>query len=190
MSNVPNVSAADVQENQGERNLTLNENSGPPLNRARCPSEPFAGKDRPPRQGATTGEGYGTDTTDAKGGTERVEKATSSSPVDTTKYQADKEIWTPLTGGTDKCGVALDADPTHEVSASAPRISCHPAIRNQAPPAGGSEKDGGWVPWTKDPYKNDRNEPGSDDSEERRRNCSLCYIRVRCYCTQRSDSGD
>ena len=94
MSNVPTVSAADVQENQYERNITLNETSGPPLNRARRPSEPFDGKDRPPRQGATTGEGYGSDTTDAKGGTERVGKATSSSPVGTTRYQADKEIWT------------------------------------------------------------------------------------------------
>ena len=119
-----------------------------------------------------------------------MEKATSSSPVDTTRYQADKEIWTPLTGGTDKCGIALNPDPTHEVSASAPRMSCHPATRNQAPPDDGSEEDGGWVPWTKDPYKNDRNEPDSDDSEERRRNCSLCYNRVRCYCTQNSDSGD
>ena len=125
-----------------------------------------------------------------------MKKATLSSPVDTKKYQADKEIWTPLTGGinsggpADQCEVALDADPTHEITSSAPRIACNPAIRNQAPPDDGSEEDGGWVPWTKDPYKNDRNEPGSDDSEERRRNCSLCYNRVRCYCTQNSDSGD
>jgi hypothetical protein len=122
-------------------------------------------------------------------------ETTSSNPDDTREYQADKETWSPLTGGinsgkpANQCEVAPDADPPHKISSSAPQIACHPAIRNQAPPDDGSEEDGGWV-LPKDPYIDDRDGPDSDDSEERRRNCSLCYNRVRCYCTQNSDSGD
>ena len=125
-----------------------------------------------------------------------MEKATSSSPDNTREYQAIKETWTPLTGGinsgkpANQCEVALVADPPHEISSLAPQIACHPAIRNQAPPDDGSEEDGGWVPIPKDPYIDDRDGPDLDVSEERRRNCSLCYNRVRCYCTQNSDSGD
>ena len=127
----------------------MNETLDPPPYRAGRPSEPFDVKDRPPHRKATTGEGYGTNTTDAKEGPERVEKAKSSSPDNTREYQAIKETWTPLTGGinsgrpADQCKVALDADPTHEISSSAPRIACHPAVRNQAPPDDGSEDDGG-----------------------------------------------
>ena len=171
----------------------MNKNSDPPLNRARCQHEAFDGKDRLPPQGAISSKGNGTDT---KGGTECVEKATSSNQVDIMEHQADKLIWTPLTGWINpsrpaaKCVLALDADPTHKIGALAPRMLRRPAVRNQTPLGGGSEKDSGRVPWTKDPDKNGRNEPDSDDSEERRRKCPLCYDRVHCYCAQSSDSDN
>jgi hypothetical protein len=45
MSNVPTVSADDVQDHQYERNTTVNETSDPPPNWTCRPSEPFDGKD-------------------------------------------------------------------------------------------------------------------------------------------------
>ena len=47
-----------------------------------------------------------------------------------------------------------------------------------------------WTPlmgWIKDPGTNICDEPNSDNSEERRQNCPLCYKRGRCSCAWGSD---
>lgn len=61
-----------------------------------------------------------------------------------------------------------------------------PQARKQPP----LSDDNGLVQLSKSPGTNHRNEPNSDDSEERRRNCPLCYNRVSCYCACGSDSDD